>query len=171
MEVSGLRELINALEQTDKAAVRVIDKRIRKAGNEVAKAAQRRVFGYPLSGWGKWIESTRGRDLSFEPSNVIRGIRLQKNNFRYRGVSHGVGFDVWNKTPGGAIFEVIGDESRVGQTDFNWQGQGFVRRIKARFPGTSPRILLPSYYEGMPQNLKDEMRDQILSEARKAGLI
>lgn len=170
VEVSGLRQVIDALEEVDKSAKRRIERAIRKGGNQVVAAAKRRVPANPLSGWGPWTESTRGRDLGYEASAVISGIRLQKSNFKRRGVSAGFGFDVYNKNPAGAIFEVIGGKTKVGLTDYNWQGPGFVDRIKDRFPGKNPRILLPAYYEGLPDGFKEQIRDQIIDEARKAGL-
>ena len=170
VEVSGLRQVIDALEDIDKSAKTKIERAIRKGGNQVVQAARRRVVGNPLSNWGPWTESTRNRDLGFDTGAVISGIKMQKSNFRRRGVSAGFGFDVYNKNPAGAIFEVIGDKSKVGLTDYDWQGAGFVNRIKGRFPGKNPRILLPAYYEGLPNGFREEIRDQIIDEARKAGL-
>ena len=170
--VSGLRQVIDALDETDKRAGKVIRKEITTAGKGVVTAAQQMVArqGPPLSGWGKWTFSRDGRNLGFDTPNVIANIKLRPNNFRRRGVSTGLGYDVYNLNAGGSIFEVMGDESRVGQTPYDWQGEGFVRRIKARYPGKSPRILLPAYYKGLPPDLKERIRDRILEEARRVGL-
>jgi hypothetical protein len=169
IEVTGLRQIFDALDQVDKKASDAIKKQITKAGSEVRKAAQANVssMGKPVSGWGPWIATDRGRDLSFEPSEVIRGIKAQRSNYKKQGTARGIGWDVWNKSAAGAIFEVVGDFSRVSDP----AGRHLVSAINRRYPGKKPRILLPAYYAGMPANLKDDIRDQILTEARKAGLV
>lgn len=168
VEVTGLRQLFDALDEVDKKAADLIRKQITKAGGDVRKAAQAEVsrMGKPVSGWGAWIESGRGRDLSFDPSQVARKISLQRSNYKKKGVARGIGWDVYNKSPGGAIFEVVGDFSRV--TDD--AGRHLVSAINRRYPGKKPRILLPAYYDGVPKDLKDDIRDQLIAEARKAGL-
>lgn len=166
MRVTGLREVMDALGEIDKTAQRKIEREIRKAGRSVVSAAQRNVIGRPLANWGTWFEPARGRDLSFEPSNVRSQIKVRKNNFRRRGVSYGLGFDVQNMSPGGSIFEVIGDASRVSGP----QGQLFVQQINERYPSRQPRLLFNAYYEGMPADLRDRIAEMIVDEARKAGL-
>ena len=172
VEVTGLRQVFDALDEVDKKAAKLVLKEIADAGKNVVSAAQQITArqGHPLSGWGKWTFSRDGRDLGFDTPRVIANIKLRRNNFRRRGVSAGIGYDVYNLNAGGSIFEVIGDESRVGESRYQWQGEGFVRRIKARYPGKPPRILLPAYYKGVPDDLKDRIRDRIIDEARKAGL-
>lgn len=170
VEVTGLRQVFDALDEVDKKAANLIRKEITQAGKDVVSHAQAMVTGEPLRNWGKWTFSRDGRDLGFDPGRVAANIKLRRNNFRRRGVSAGLSYDVYNMSAGGSLFEVIGDESRVGESPYNWQGEGFVRRIKARYPGKSPRILLPAYYKGVPDDLKDRIRDRIIDEARKAGL-
>lgn len=172
VEVSGLRQVLNALDEVDKKASKLIRKEITDAGKNVVSAAQQMTAsqGHPLSGWGKWTFSRDGRDLGFDTPNVIANIKLRPNNFRRRGVSAGLGYDVYNLNAGGSIFELIGSEKRVGESRYDWQGSGFVQRIKKRYPGKSPRILLPAYYKGLPPDLKDKVRDRIIDEARRAGL-
>lgn len=166
VEVSGLRQIMNALEEVDKKAAQRITKEITSAGQSVVSAAQRNVIGKPLANWGTWMEAARGRDLGFEPTTVRRNIKLRRNNYRRRGISAGLGFDVYNMNPGGAIFEVVGDYSRVTGP----AGRRFVSQINQRYTSPKPRILYSAYYAGMPDNLKEKIRDQILAEARKAGL-
>ncbi len=171
VEVTGLRELFNTLDNWDKKAADQLRKRIRKAGQEVATVASYLAPGKPpVSGWGKWTFSRDGRDLGFDPAAVSRGFKVRQNNFRRRGVSAGLAFEVYQGNAGGSIFEVIGDGSRVGQTDFNWQGEGFVETIRKRFPRRQPRSLFGAYYQVMTPELQDEIRDAIIDEARKAGL-
>ncbi len=166
VEVSGLRQIINSLDKVDKKASQRITKEITKAGKSVVSAAQRNVIGRPLANWGTWFEAGRNRDLGFDPTTVRRGIKLRRNNFRRRGVSAGLGYDVYNTNPGGAIFEVVGDYSRVTGP----AGRRFVDQINRNYTSPKPRILFSAYYEGMPSNLRDRIRNQILDEARKAGL-
>lgn len=171
VEVTGLRQILDALDEVDKKAADIIRKQITKAGGNVRKAAQANVsrMGRPVSNWGPWIEtaSGRGRDLSFDPGTVVSKIKLQRSNYKKGGVARGISWDVVNNSPAGAIFEVVGDFSRT--TDE--AGRHLVSAINRRYPGKKPRILLPAYYAGMPDNLKDDIRDQILTEARKAGLV
>ena len=171
VEVTGLRQILDALDTVDKKAANLIRKQITKAGGNVRKSAQANIsrMGRPVSNWGPWIEtaSGRGRDLSFDPGTVVRKVKLQRSNYKKGGVARGISWDVVNDSPAGAIFEVVGDFSRT--TDE--AGEHLVRAINRRYPGKKPRILLPAYYAGMPENLKDDIRDQILTEARKAGLV
>lgn len=171
VHVTGLRQLFNALEEWDKKASDALRRRIRKAGGQVATAASYISPGRPpVSGWGKWTFSRDGRDLSFDPAAVARGFKVRQNNYRRRGVSAGLAFDVYQGNAGGSIFEVLGDKSRVGETNFNWQGSGFVSRISDRFPRREPRSLFAAYYEVMTPELQNEIRESIIDEARKAGL-
>ncbi len=158
VEVTGLRQVLDALSETDKRAARVVVKEITAAGKAVAGNAASRVGGRPVSGWGPWLSG--GRDLSFEPTAVRTGYKLRRNNFRRRGVSAGAGWDVYQTTPGGAIFEILGSGS-----------SRLVDAVSARFPGRQPRNLLPAYYSVMTPEQVERIRDTITNEARKAGLV
>lgn len=160
VEVTGLRQVYDALNQTDKAAVRVITKRITEAGKAVASSASSMSPRQnPISNWGTWFSSS-GRDLSFSPATVSGSYKLRRNNYRRRGVSAGIGWDVYQTNPGGAIFELLGK----GSSDF-------VQTIAGRFPGKQPRVLIPAYRQGMPRGLADDIAKDILNEAKKAGLV
>lgn len=171
VEITGLRQVIDALNESDKKAARVIVKKITDAGKRVAVSASYLIPGKPpVSNWGAWTSSRDGRDLGFDPPTVARSFKVRRNNFRRRGVSAGVGWDVYNTSPGGSIWEVIGSKSRVGQTFYNWQGEHFVDAINDRFPGRQPRALFAAYYQNITPEFRDEVRDLILSEFRRAGL-
>lgn len=167
VEVTGLRQVMDALTEVDKKAARAITKEITDAGKAVASSAAAMISGQPVSNWGSWTESRRSRDLSFDVGRVAAGFKVSKNNYRRRGVSAGIGWDVYQKDAAGAIFEVMGDGSRVTTK----QGAHLVDTIVNRFPGKPPRILTPAYYKGMPPDLQDKVRDQILAAAREAGLV
>ena len=167
VEVSGLRQILNALDETDKKASKEIQKRITTAAKSVALEA-----GYispgssPVSSWGTWWSSRDGRDLGFEPTRVARGFKVQRNNFRRRGVSAGAGWDVYQSDAGGNIFEVMGDGSRVTTRS----GERLVQTINRRFPAKQPRSLIPAYYRVVTPELKNEIRDAIIREAQRLGL-
>lgn len=161
VEVTGLREVIDALNEVDKRAVRIITKRITDAGKSVVSSAQSLAPSEnPVSNWGTWFDSGSGRDLSYGPSTVRSSYKLRRNNYRRRGVSAGIGWDVYQTNPGGAIFELLGKGSTP-----------FVERVAARFPGKQPRVLIPAYRAGMPSDLSEQVTQEILDEARKAGLV
>jgi cobalamin biosynthesis Mg chelatase CobN len=42
--------------------------------------------------------------------------------------------------------------------------------INKRFPRKQPRTLIAAYYQNMNDEVRDGIRDQIIDEARKAGL-
>ena len=107
-----------------------------------------------------------GRDLSFDSGDVARGFKVKKNNFRRKGVSAGVGFDVLQTNAAGAIFEVMGEGNRVTTRS----GQNLVDVVNNRFPRKQPRTLIAAYYQNMNEEVRNGIRDQIIDEARKAGL-
>lgn len=165
VEVTGLRQIMNALDEIDKKAT----KRIRDEINKVAKAVQVNAAGgisQPLTNWGQWTWSVDGRDFSFNESTVAAGFKVYRSNFRKRGVSRGYGVDVRQALPAGSIFEVIGDKSRTSGR----RGQSFVDSVVRKAGGTYPRSLLPAYYSAVTPEVKERIANQILEEARKAGL-
>jgi hypothetical protein len=171
VDVTNLRQVFDALDEWDKKAGNRLRKMIRDAGGDVVTSASYLAPGRPpLSGWGNWTSSKDGRDLGFNPSTVARGFKVRQNNFKRRGISAGIAFEVYQSNAGGSIYEVIGKGNRVGESNFNWQGAGFVDRVRARFPQREPRSLFAAYYDVMTPALQDKIRDSIIAEARKAGL-
>jgi hypothetical protein len=167
VEVTNLKQLMNALEVIDKSATKNINKTITAVAKRVVTDATYLAPGRnPISGWGQWRFSRDGRDLSFDVGDVTKGFKVQKNNFRRKGVSAGLGFDVVQTDAAGAIFEVMGDGSRVTTRG----GANMVKMINQRFPRKQPRTLIAAYYQNMNDEVRDGIRDQIIDEARKAGL-
>ena len=167
VEVTNLKQLNNALEGIDKSAA----KRIQKTITDVAKrvvvdATYLSPSQNPLKNWGNWISLSNGRDLSFDSGDVARGFKVKKNNFRRKGVSAGLGFDVVQNNAAGAIFELMGDGSRVTTSG----GRNLVDVVNNRFPRKQPRTLIAAYYQNMSEEVRNGIRDQIVDEARKAGL-
>lgn len=170
VEVTGLRQVYDALQEMDKAALRVITKEITSAAKEAQFAAATMVPGNPVSGWGPWTFSRDGRDLGFSPSEVASGFKVQKKNYRTRGVNRGIAWDVQQMNPAGAIFEVMGDESRVTTE----AGRKMVQAIASRFPMPSKgsRILTRAYYRAIPNPVafRERIAEMIVDAARRAGL-
>ena len=159
VEVSGLKQVLNALAEVDKKAAKRVTDAIASAAKGVAAEASYRTPGSnPISNWGAWNQ--RGRDLSYSGSAAAGGMKVRRNGFRRRGVSAGASWDVVQTNAAGAIFELVGKGSTP-----------FVEAISGRYRGKNPRSLIPAYYAAMPESLADSIRDQILDEARKAGLV
>ena len=147
IEVTGLRQVYDALNEVDKSAVRLITKKIGMAAKNVATAASYIApSDNPLRNWGGW--NAKGRDLSYDGAAVSSGFKPRRSNYRKRGVSRGVGWDVVQGNAAGAIFELVG--SGGGQ---------FVDSIASKFPGKRPRSLIPAYYQGMPDGLDESIRE------------
>lgn len=160
VEVTGFRELINALQEADKRAANTIIREITNAGKRAATNASYLVPGKnPVSGWGKWIDAKTGRDLSYEPATVSASFKLRRNNFKRRGISAGIGWDLYQTNPGGAIFELLGTGSSQ-----------FVESVSGRYNRKQPRTLIPAYYSVMTEDFQKKIHNMILTEARKAGL-
>ena len=159
VEVTGLRQIMDALAEVDKKAAREITKRITDAAKSVVIEASYISPGRnPISNWGTWF-ARNGRDLSFSPTMASAGYKVRRSNFRKRGVSAGIGWDVYQTNPGGAIFELLGKSSTP-----------FVETIADRFAGKRPRVLIPAYYAGVPEGLAEDIADQLVAAARRAGL-
>jgi hypothetical protein len=170
IEVTNLRQLMNALEVIDKSAAKNIQKKIGAVSKRVVvDATYISPSNNPLSGWGSWNTPNGNdtRNLSFDPAAVASGFKVQKSNFKRRGVSAGFGYDVQQWNAAGAIFEVMGEGNRVT----NSSGQNMVDVVNKRFPRKQPRTLIAAYYRNMSEEVRNEIRDQIVEEARKAGLM
>jgi len=177
VEVTNLRQVYDALREVDAAAVRALERDIRQAGHKVAWAAATSVPGNPVSNWGRWITTTnRGNpDLGFSPSLVASGFKVVKKNFRSRGTNRGVAWEVQQYNQGGAVFEVMGDFSRITDDPrYEKQAMHLVKMINQRFPAPNKgtRILTPAYYKGIPdpQAFTEKIRDAVIRSARANGL-
>lgn len=167
VEITGLRETINALEAVDKKAANAIFREIRSGAQQIATAASYIVPGRnPLSNWGSWIYSRDGRDLGFDPGVAASGFKVRRNNFKRRGINAGLGYDIYQTNAGGNIFEVMGDGSRVTTAS----GQNLVDTVSSRFPGKTPRTLIKAYYSVDVPAMQEKIRNDIIDAARKAGL-
>jgi len=168
VELTNMRVVFNALQETDNAAYRILVREITDAAKKVQWAAATSTPDRPVSGWGPW--SHRGRDLGFSPADVAAGFKVRKNNFKAYGIARGIGWDVVQQNAGGAVFEVVGDFSRVSTPS----GAHLVQMINERFgkPTKGTRILTKAYYKGLgdADAFRDRIIDMINDAARRAGL-
>lgn len=175
VEQTGLRQVYDALRETDRAATRVIEREITGAAKEAQAAAAAMVPGNPVSGWGPWNFSRNGSDLGFVPSEVASGFKVKKNNYRSRGTNRGISWSVQQMNRAGAIFEVMGSGSRVTDDPrYRNQALHLVRTVNNRFPMPSKgsRILTRAYYRAIPDAsaFRERIADMIVDAARRAGL-
>lgn len=179
IEVSNLRQVFDALDEMDKKAGNRVKKMITDKAKDVATSAKNLTpSDRPVSNWGPWLPTRRtfkndaGRDLSWERGAVIAGFKVKRSNYRRRGVSAGISWDVFQTNAAGAIFEVIGANNRHEDDSRPWlPGKYLVSAVADRFPRTKgPRTLVPAYYQNMTSGFKDEVRKAVIREAREAGL-
>lgn len=179
IEVSNLRQVMDALDEMDKKAGNRVKKEITAKGKAIATAAKDLTpQSNPVSGWGPWLPTRRrfrndaSRNLSWNRSDVVAGFKVKKSNYRRRGVSAGISWDVYQTNAAGAIFEVIGANNRHEDDSRPWlPGRYLVEAVNERFPRTKgPRTLVPAYYREMTPEFKQEIREAIIREAREAGL-
>ena len=177
VQVTNLRQVYDALRAIEPAAVRALERDIKEAGREVVWAAATSVPGPPVSNWGRWITRVQREDpnLGFYPSLVASGYKLVKSNFRSRGTNRGVAWDVQQYNYGGAVFEVMGDFSRItSDPRYEKQAVHLVKTINERFPAPKKgtRILTPAYYKAIPdaEAFKARVIASIVAAAQANGL-
>jgi hypothetical protein len=167
VEVTGFREVMDKLKEADKKAYSVIVREITKAGKDVATAASYITpAGNPVSNWGRWATAGSGRDLGYDGSAASGGFKLRRSNYRAKGVSRGIGWSVQQMNAGAAVYELIGDGSRVTTRS----GEHLVDTINSRFGVRRPRSLFKAYYEVNTDARIDAIKDQINSEILRLGL-
>lgn len=179
IEVTELRQVFDALDAMDKKAGNRVKKEITDKAKAVAESAKNLTpSDRPVSNWGPWLPTRRtfkndaSRDLSWERSAVIAGFKVKRSNYRRKGVSAGISWDVFQMNAAGAIFEVIGANNRHEDDPRPWKpGKYLVDAVARRFPRTKgPRTLVPAYYSEMTPEFKEDIRKAIIREAREVGL-
>lgn len=167
VEVTGFREMMDKLKEADRKAYNVIVREITKAGKDVAAAASYITPAQnPLSNWGTWFAAGSGRDLGYDGSVASSNFKLRRSNFRSKGVARGIGWSVQQMNAGAAIFEIIGDGSRVTTES----GQHLVDTVNARFGARRPRSLFKAYYQVNTDARIDAIKEQINDEIIRLGL-
>jgi len=164
-DTKNIAQNIDFLEKFNKEVGKVLKKEIKQGANEVAKASRRRIPTEGLSNWGQWTESgtrggreSSGRDLGFIGGWVKRGIIVETQRSRKRGVTVAYGHKVVTRTPAGSIFELAGSASE------STMAKNIARKHPVR---KYPRTLFPAYYEAMPTALKKI--EAAIDKAKKLG--
>jgi hypothetical protein len=147
VEVKGVPELINQISKFDKEVYKILTKQVRLALSSVSKDAKARTpNGRAIKGWGPWIAARDGRDLSFNGSDVKRGIMPQAVKRSSRGRVVKFSGRVITKTPAGAIFALAGSKG-------GGQFEEALNRRNGR--GVWPRTLTPALYAKGPQAARE----------------
>jgi hypothetical protein len=143
VEVKGVPELINQISKFDKDVYKILTKEVRQALTSVASDAKSRTpNGRAIKGWGPWIAAGTGRDLSFNGSDVKRGIAPQAVKRSSRGRVVRFSGRVITRTPAGAIFALAGSKGK----------EQFERALnRRRTEGPWPRTLTPALYAKGPK--------------------
>jgi hypothetical protein len=157
-DTKNLAQNITFLETFNKDVAKILKKEIRQGANEVAKASRRRIPQSGLTNWGAWTYSRDGRDLGFIGGWVKRGIVVETQRSRNRGVTVAYGHRVVTKTPAGAIFELAGSESKEPMP---------LAMEKVHPVQNYPRTLFAAYYEAMPTAL--QKIESAIEKAKKLG--
>lgn len=179
VEVTGLRETMDALKAADEVAYKGIVQTITGIANDVAQSSRSFLPIEVLNNWGSWgnlsvrrnRSSSTGfalesRDLSYRKGDASSGIKIKRNNFRRRGISAGYGVDVQQTDWAGAIFEIVGEGSRVTTSS----GQALVNAINSKYGSFRPRALVRGYYSVDIESRADDVRDRIANELIRLGL-
>jgi hypothetical protein len=153
VEITGVATKIDAIFRFDKDVWAGIQRGVKDAAESVAADARRRVPSYGLGsssgqgGWGGWIASGTGRDLSFNQSKIRSGIRTRFKS-RYKSGFREVQGQAVNNNPAGAIFMLAGSQ--------NISGHRFNKVIvRQQGNGPWPRALTPAYYAKGPEASRD----------------
>lgn len=166
IEVTGMRDLFNRLDQWDAQAGKILRNKIKNVGKQVTATASYLAPGAPpLSNMGTWTDS-RGRDLGYDPAAVSKGFKVREVKFKTRGVSRGFAIQAYQSNPAGAIFEIMGDGSRITTTS----GAAMVARVNQRYPQRRPRSLFAAYYQVITPQVTQGIANDIEDAARKVGL-
>ena len=166
VEMTGFGRAMRALEQSDQLAFKEITKAMRDVATAVKKEVQQRIPDAPVSNWGPWTESRKGRNLSFNQSRLRGGVSIRMNRFKARGTkeSMGLAYEVKQNADAGAIFALIGKGNSVTTP----QGAALVRAVNSRYPiehwrygASGPRGMVAAYYAAKPDGFDEEIARKI----------
>lgn len=159
VKVEGAAAKIDAIMRFDKEAWKAIQKGVKEATAAISKDAESRVPPMGLvgmrrgTGWGKWIASRDGRDLSYR-----RGDFKFKTRFRSRlqaGFREVEGrAELSTNSPAAAIFLLAGSQNASGHPFNRNINRQTGTRQGARNVGMWPRLLTPAYHAKAPEAAK-----------------
>lgn len=124
LEVDGVGRVISAMTVFNKEIYKELQDDIRDAAEGVASYARQLTPDKVLAGgrstnaerrsegWGKWIEKSTGRDLSWNESRADKSIKTSVRQKRIRGAGVvGITGRVLSKDPALAIYATAGSET------------------------------------------------------------
>jgi hypothetical protein len=142
INVEGLDKTLGALRIIDPEMKKNLNKEMVRSVRPIIAKVKGNVPNRPARNWGGWIESREsGRDLSWDPSVVKRGIRTSTANSRTNSSGVRSQFRLLNKSIAGAIYEKAG----LGSGNGTVQSQYFVRNLSMY--GKPPRLLVKTWRE------------------------
>lgn len=155
VKVEGAAAKIDAIFRFDKTAWKGIQKGVKEATAAITKDAADRVPPMGLvprrrgSGWGKWIFSADGRDLSYD-ANAFRFKTRFKSRVKqgFREVQGRAQLD--KSHPAVAIFALAGSVDQSGHPFNRNINRQTGTRANARAVGMWPRMLTPAYHAKGP---------------------
>ena len=167
-KVEGAAAKIEALKRFDKDAWKAIQKGTKEATDAITQDAKRRVPPMGLiprragSGWGRWIFSRDGRDLSYSKGDFKFKTRFRSRvKDGFREVQGRAELDT--RKPAVAIFTLAGSVPGPNpKTDHQRSSINFKNNINkqqggragVRDAGMWPRLLTPAYHAKAPQAAK-----------------
>lgn len=153
VEVKGAAAKIDALFRFDKVVWAGIQKGVKEAAESVAADARSRIPAYGVrsssgqGGWGRWIATADGDDLSYDQSKIRSGIKPRFRS-QYKNGLRIVKGQAITTSPAAAIFMLAGSKNR-SRHRFN--------TVINRQHGKSvwPRAMTPAFYAKGPQASRD----------------
>jgi hypothetical protein len=147
LEVEGVAKALKILNSVDRTLAKELKAQLRASVKPVVSEARRNVPNNALSNWGSW-RTPNGRDLSFQPTEIRKGIRYvqrvsgeRRNSRTSRTIPL---LQLRNQSAVGTIFELAGATSSTT----------FTRNIERRH-GPPKRVL----YKAWDRNSDKVQRD------------
>jgi hypothetical protein len=148
--LKNLTEYMNALKVIDPAMAKALRAEMKKPAQKIAASARDEAPPGPLiHNYGQWKRGQDGFDLSYDRSQVQRGIKVTTAKSRISGSEVGASsaLRIVSSNAVGILYEKIGKRSGSGTAVRNgkkvsWpQGRHFIRAITGDY-SQAPRLLL-----------------------------
>lgn len=179
---SDIADFINRLEKFDKDTSKGLKAAMKHGTTYVVKAAKARIDRIPnppMSNWAySWVEqdrSTSVRNLVWNSARAKSQVKPAAFRARRRGKTIAYGYQAVQKNPAASIYELAGSQNpgggpqafkasaRPGSYTFN---RNLMGRVGA---GPYPRILYPSYYDGI-EEAREYIEDELQRARKRVGL-
>lgn len=142
IKVTGLDRTLRALSVIDPEAMKALRRGFRDAAGPIVDKAKRNAPDRPLSNYGQWRAWSDGRDLSWNPQRVRRGMKTQVTTGR-----RNAGLRLISRDPAGAIWENAGSQGALKTTRADRVGQSRAFNRLANSQGEPPRLLVGTWKE------------------------